>query len=130
MYKVYFFYRSSHRSCSIKKGVLKDLAKFTGKELCQNLFFNKVKTLLRKRPWHRYFSCKFCAIFRTTFFTEDLRKTASISFSTSCSVANLSIEKSSLRFGFKFSVSFQPCVQYVLGLPLSKITRKIVKCIS
>ena len=27
---------------SIKQGVLKNLAKFTGKHLCQSLFFNKV----------------------------------------------------------------------------------------
>ena len=29
--------RSSHRRCSIKKGVLKNFAKFTGKHLCQSL---------------------------------------------------------------------------------------------
>ena len=29
--------------CSIRKGVLKNLAKFTGTHLCQSLFFNKVK---------------------------------------------------------------------------------------
>ena len=28
--------------CPVKKVVLKDLAKFTGKPLCQSLFFNKV----------------------------------------------------------------------------------------
>ena len=35
-------YRSSQRWCSKKKGVLKNFAKFTGKSLCQSLFFNKV----------------------------------------------------------------------------------------
>ena len=34
-------YRSSHRGCSIKLGVLKNFAKFTRKYLCQRLFFNK-----------------------------------------------------------------------------------------
>ena len=29
----------------MKKGVLKNLAKFTGKHLCQSLFFNKVAGL-------------------------------------------------------------------------------------
>ena len=29
--------------CSVKKGVLKNFAKLTGKHLCQSLFFNKVK---------------------------------------------------------------------------------------
>ena len=37
--------RSSHRSCSIKKGILKNFSKFTGKHLCQSLFFNKVAGL-------------------------------------------------------------------------------------
>ena len=35
-------FRSSHRKCSIKKGVLRNFAKFIGKHLCQSLFFNKV----------------------------------------------------------------------------------------
>ena len=47
-------YRSSHQMCSMKKGVLRNFAKFTGKLLCQSLFFNKVAglmpaTLLKKR---------------------------------------------------------------------------------
>ena len=38
--------------CSVKKGVLRNFAKFTGKHLCQRLFFNKVA---KKRLWHRCF---------------------------------------------------------------------------
>ena len=46
--------RSSHRRCSVKKGVLRNSAKFTGKHLYQSFFFNKVvdlrpETLLKKR---------------------------------------------------------------------------------
>ena len=46
--------RSSRPEVFCKKGVLKNFTKFTGKHLCQNLFFNKVAglrlaTLLRKR---------------------------------------------------------------------------------
>ena len=52
----------SHRRCSVKKGVLKNLSKFTGKPLCQTLFFNKVE---------------FCEVFKNTFFTEHLWTTAS-----------------------------------------------------
>ena len=49
--------RSSHRRCSVRKSVLRNFAKFTGKHLCQGLFFNKVAglrpvTLLKKSPWH------------------------------------------------------------------------------
>ena len=34
--------RSSHQRCSIRKGVLKNFVKFTGKHLFLSLFFNKV----------------------------------------------------------------------------------------
>ena len=35
-------FRSSHWRCSVKKGVLKNFAKSTGKHLRESLFFNKV----------------------------------------------------------------------------------------
>ena len=38
-------YRSSHQRCSVRKGVLRNFAKFTGKDLCQSHFFNKVAGL-------------------------------------------------------------------------------------
>ena len=46
--------RSSHQRCSVTNGVLRNFAKFTGKHLCQSLFFNKdaglsPATLLKKR---------------------------------------------------------------------------------
>ena len=37
--------RSSHRRCSLKKGVLRDFTKSTGKHQCQGLFFNKATDL-------------------------------------------------------------------------------------
>ena len=72
---LYFTYRSSHRRCSLTKRVLRNLAKFTGKHLCQSLFFNKVAglrpaTLLKKRLWHRCFPVNFTKFLRTTFFIE------------------------------------------------------------
>ena len=33
--------KSSHQRCSMKKGVLKNCTKLTGKHLCQSFFFNK-----------------------------------------------------------------------------------------
>ena len=36
--------------CSVKKGVLKNFAKITGKHLCQSLFYNKVAGL-NNRPF-------------------------------------------------------------------------------
>ena len=34
--------RSSHQRCSVKKGALRNFAKFPGKYLCRSLFLNKV----------------------------------------------------------------------------------------
>ena len=46
---VYFIsflqFRTSHQRCSIKKVVLVNFIKFTGKHLCQSLVFNKVAGL-------------------------------------------------------------------------------------
>ena len=38
-------YRSSHQRCSVKKGVLRNFAKFTGKNLCQSLFLKNAARL-------------------------------------------------------------------------------------
>ena len=61
-----------------KKGVLRNFAKFVGKHLCQNLFFNKVAglrpaTLLKKRFWHRSFPVNFAKYLRTAFFIASVR---------------------------------------------------------
>ena len=56
MLKVNTIFRSSRPEVFCKKGVLKDFAKFTGKHLCQRLFF-----------------CEFCEISKNNFFTEHLR---------------------------------------------------------
>ena len=37
--------RSSHQRSSVKEDVLRNFAKFTGKHLCQRIFFNKVAGL-------------------------------------------------------------------------------------
>ena len=42
-------FRSGQSQMFFKIGVLKVFAKFTGKPLCQSLFFNKVTKFLRKR---------------------------------------------------------------------------------
>ena len=70
--KLFTGYRSSQQRRSIKKGVLKNFAKFTVKHLCQSLFFNKVvglrpATLLKKRLWQRCFLVNFAKFLRTPF---------------------------------------------------------------
>ena len=60
-----------------KKGILKYFARFTGKQLCRNFFFNKVAglrvvTLLKETPI-KVFSCKFYEIFENSFFIKHLQ---------------------------------------------------------
>ena len=62
--------RSSHRRCSVRKGVLRNFTKFTGKHLCQSLFLNGVArpaTILKKGLWHRCFPVNFVKLLRTPF---------------------------------------------------------------
>ena len=75
-------YRSSHQRCSVKKGVLRNFTKFTGKHLRQSLFFNKIAglrpaTLLKKETLAQVFSCEFCEISKNAFSTEHPRTNAS-----------------------------------------------------
>ena len=70
--------RSSRPEVFCKEGVFRNFSNFTGKHLCQSLFFNKVArlrlaTLLKKRLWHRCFPVNFAKFLRTPFLTEQLR---------------------------------------------------------
>ena len=69
--------RSIQQRCSLRKGVLRNFVKFTGKHLCQSLFLNKVSglrpaTLLKKRLWHRCFPVNFVKFLRTPFSIEHI----------------------------------------------------------
>ena len=64
--------RSSHQRYPVRKRVLKNFAKLTGKHLCQSLFLNKVTglssgTLLKKSLWHRCFPVNFVTFLRVPF---------------------------------------------------------------
>ena len=66
--------------CSVRKGVFRNITKFTGKHLCQSLFFNKVSeacNFIKKEKLAQVFSCEFCEISKNIFFTEHLWTTAS-----------------------------------------------------
>ena len=70
--------KSSRPELFCKKDILWNFAKFTGNDLCQSLFFNKVPglrpaTLLKKSLWHRGFPVNVAKFLRTPFFTEYLR---------------------------------------------------------
>ena len=79
----FVFLKSHKRSCSVRKGVRRDFAKYTEKHLCQSLFLNKVSalkpaTLLKTLV--QIFSWEFCEISKNAFFTEHLCTTASDSY--------------------------------------------------
>ena len=65
--RITFLTRSSHQRCSLKKGVLKTFAKFTGKHMYQSLFFNKFEglrlaALIKKRLWNKCFPVNFAIL--------------------------------------------------------------------
>ena len=69
--------RSSHQRCFLIKGVPRTIVKFTGKHLCQSLFFNKVAglrptTIFKTKLWHRCFPVNFAIVLRTVFIIEHL----------------------------------------------------------
>ena len=59
--------------CSVRKGVLKNFAKFAGKHLCLSLvsFLMKLQAgacnFIKKRTPSQVFSCEFCEISKNTF---------------------------------------------------------------
>ena len=59
----------------MKKGVLENFTKLTGKYLCQSLVSNKVAglrpaTLLKMRLWHRCFTVSFVKFLRAPFLEK------------------------------------------------------------
>ena len=78
------YIRSSHRRCSLRKRVIRNFSKFTGKHLCQSFFFNKVQAFnfIKKETLTQAFSCEFCEISSNTSFAEHLWATASDIFLT------------------------------------------------
>ena len=70
--------RNIHRKRYVRKGVLRNFVKFSGKRMCQSLFFDKLQawglvTLLKKRFWQRCFPVNFAKFLRTPFPAEHLR---------------------------------------------------------
>ena len=64
-------YRSSHRRCSIKKCILENFAKFTGKRFCRSLF---LRTTILQNISERLLP----------YLTKQLRKTGKTKVQTSC----------------------------------------------
>ena len=65
------FFFGLQRRCSVKTGVLKNFANFTGKRLCWNRLLLKLQAqqalqLYYKRLQHRYFPVEFAKLLRTS----------------------------------------------------------------
>ena len=76
-------FRSSHQEVFFEKVVPRNFVKFTGKQLCQRLFFNKVArptTLLKKSLWHRYFPVNFAKFLRTPSYYRSPPVAAFVNF--------------------------------------------------
>ena len=70
--KVAIAFRSSHQGCSMKKGVLRNFTKFTGKHLWP------ATLLIKKETLAQVVSCELCKISKNTLFTRYLWTTASV----------------------------------------------------
>ena len=72
-----YVFRSSRPEVFCKKGALRNFPKFTGKYLCQSLFFKKVAglmtaTFLKKGLWHKCVPASFLKISKNTFYIGHL----------------------------------------------------------
>ena len=75
--------RQSHRRCSVKRGVLKNFANFTGKHLCWRLFLTMLQSFspatFLKRDSNPGVLLRSLEHFQNTYSEEPLRTTASVS---------------------------------------------------
>ena len=72
-------FRSSRPEVFCKKGVFKNFTKFTGKNLCQSFFFNKVNfsiKFIKKESLAQVFFCEFCIISKNTCRTPPVASSA------------------------------------------------------
>ena len=57
-------FRSSHRRCSVKRGIFKNFANFTGKQLCWSLL--QACNFIKNKLQHWCFPVKFAKFLRTS----------------------------------------------------------------
>ena len=72
---------NNHQGCSVRKGVLRNFAKFTGNTWARVSFLIKLQAkacnFIKKEALEQKLSCEFYDISKNTLFTEHLRTTAS-----------------------------------------------------
>ena len=81
--KRYFFIRSSHQRCHLKKICSEKFRKIRWKTPLPDSFFKKNRrretcNFIKKETLVQMFSCEFCKIYKKTFLTEHVRTNASI----------------------------------------------------
>ena len=103
--------RSSRPEVFCKRGVLRNFTKFTGKHLCQSLFFNKVAGLrpatLLKKTLAQVFSCEYCEIYKNTF----LQRTTLMAASDAA--GNLNVYSMFQRFSSKYNSGWV-CFKHII----------------
>ena len=109
--------RGSQRRCSVRKGVLRNFAKFTGKHLCHSLLFDK---FAGQETLTQVFSCEFCEFFKDTCCREDPWATASM-----CPLdKKVKTNQSNMIQKFYVNYILQPiCFQCTLFLPQENIRK-------
>ena len=100
-----------------EKGVLRNFAKFTGKQLCQSLFLIKLQAeacnfikketcnFVKKEALAQVFACEFCQISENNFFKEHLRTTASIKVDTKFCGCKIYVSDAATRGALRKSYS-------------------------
>ena len=85
--------RNSRPEVFCKKSVLRNFTKFTGKQLCQSLFFLKKKALacnfIKKETLAQMLCCEYCEISKNTFFYRTPLLAASKERKATKSILNL-----------------------------------------
>ena len=104
-----YFIRSTHQNCSVKKGVLKSFAIFTGKHLCWSLFLNIVAGL-QVFWWSLPISCLHCKLL---FISANVSSIALIKFVCIWSRTIIS----------KFVENLNSCFRKLTGLFLLKLVK-------
>ena len=65
---IFFRVRNRHQRCSMKKGVLKNFARSTGKHLCQSLFFNLNFAKFLRTPFLQNTTGQLLLIFKCYYY--------------------------------------------------------------
>ena len=123
----YSLCRNSYQRCSLRKGVLRNFAKFTEKRLCQSRFFIKLLhaeayNFIEKETLVQVFSCEFCEISKNAFFTEHLCATDAtcgssfIPTSSECLSSKSEISLLLLSLTFYYLSQMMPFIKHVTKL--------------